>query len=328
MRFLSAVVGAFALFLSATGAAGGFMPSPPAIERPDGIGDQVIYYYDARDGFTTFITVRNTSATERTVAVMFFSGGFSVPFEQEVTLAAGELRVLDVGSFRALGLAPQPGVAMAFAVNVAGSPIVTRALNGNFTVANLATNSAWGAAAAARSALEIPILMGAGTEGAGEMPDGGVAGMAYIVPTLGTVIDGSNVFLQPIQPAQLDLAAYYNPNDLAPVADGGNQLIFVSFSDLAGATYVATPTATSWSVRAVRNNGTLITETTYGLSGVAVTDLASVAGSGVNGASGSIQFQAPVVSGVTRMIFFAEALGTFGTGYLLPPPTKPYEPLL
>jgi len=64
--------------------------------------------------------------------------------------------------------------------------------------------------------------------------------------------------------------------------------------------------------------------TTFRASGVTVTDLASVAGPGVNGAPGSIRFSAEPVSGgplETRLIFFAESLGTFGTGYQLSIPS-------
>ena len=67
---------------------------------------------------------------------------------------------------------------------------------------------------------------------------------------------------------------------------------------------------------------------TFGASGVVVTDLASVASSGVDGASGSIRFSAaPVEESVTRLIYFVEALGTFGTGYLLPVPKVLQEPI-
>lgn len=313
MKALRTLTAAFALTLGAgVPVAAGILPSPPPIQRPDAVGDQVIYYYDARAGFTTFLTVRNTGLTELAVHFLFYSGGFSVPFEREVTLASGQLRILNIGELRDLGLGSQPGVALAFAVNGSGAALVSRALTGNFTVANLATGSAWGAPAAARSALEFPMPV---EPASGEGP----SGVPYVEPPLGTIINGTTVFLQPIQPQRLDLAAYYDPNDLEPVAESGNQLIFLSFADVSGATYSATPASTSWGVHAVRNDGTLIADTTYGLSGVNVSDLASVAGSGVNGASGSIEFSAlSSPPAVTRLIFFAEALGTFGTGYLLP----------
>src|SRR5581483_7402265 len=258
----------------------------------------------------------NAESDELDVRILYYSGGFSVPFQQDVTLAAGALRIIDVGGLRESGLASQAGVALAFAVNGGGAPIVTRALTGNFTVANLATQSAWGAPAAARSAVSSVLKTTSG-------PVAGASGFSpFIVPPTGTVIDGNSVFLQPIQPTALDLATYYDPEDLAPVAQSGNQLIFVSFVDVPGATYSAAPASTPWDLTARRGDGSSIASTTFGASGVNVTDLASVVGPGVNGSAGSIRFTAnPVSENVTRMIFFAESLGTFGTGYRLPVPS-------
>jgi hypothetical protein len=302
----------------------GILFNPYALEAPDGQGDQVIFYYDAREGFTTFLNVRSAEvASDLQVRILFYSGGFSVPFEQELTLAPSALEILDVGALRDAGLPAQPGVALAFAVDAGGSPVVTRSLTGNFTVANLATQSAWGAPAPARSAISVPLKKAFAQRKTEE-----ASGFFFIVPPKGTVIDGTSVFLQPIQPTELDLATYYDPDDLAPVAQSGNQLIFVSFVDLPGDTYSAAPSSTLWGLIANRNDGTSITATTFGASGVNVTDLASVASAGVNGASGSIRFSAEATSeGVTRLIYFAEALGTFGTGYLLPAPSAPVEPL-
>lgn len=158
-------------------------------------------------------------------------------------------------------------------------------------------------------------------------PPSGIA--PYTVPPRGTTVDGAAVLFRPIQPLALDLAAYYDPNDLAPVDRSGNQLIFVSFADVPSPTYTATPASTTWGVVATRNDGMSIASTTFGASGVNVTDLASVVGAGVNGASGSIRFEAvPSVNPVTRLVFFAEALGTFGTGYRLQVPRVLPEPLM
>jgi hypothetical protein len=319
------VVAAATLVLAAASPArAGILINPFALETPDGQGDQVIFYYDAREGFTTFLNVRSAETeSDLQVRILFYTGGFSVPFEQELTLAPNALRILDVGALRDEGLPAQPGVALAFAVDDEGSPVVTRALTGNFTVANLATQTAWGAPGAARSAITVPVMK---LSAQGKTDE--ASGLFFIAPPKGTVIDGTTVMLQPIQPTELDLATYYNPDDLAPVAQSGNQLIFVSFVDLPGEAYAAAPSSTLWGLVANRNDGTPITATTFGASGVTVTDLASVASAGVNGASGSIRFAAAASSEpVTRLVYFAESLGTFATGYLLPAPSVPLEPL-
>lgn len=298
MRRLAVVV--IAVFVAATSASGtrAAVWAPEALQRPDAVGDQLIYYYDARSNFTSYLTLLNSGPGELTVSVLFYGPTFSTPFSQAVTLASGALRILDVGALRASGLPAQPGAAFATAVNVGGQPIATGWLSGNFTVANLATNSAWGAHAMARSAVR---------------PDGSAA-------SPGTVVDGMDAAFKPIRPFALDLAAYYNPNDLAPVSASGNQVIFITFEDSPGATFSAEIGSTTWNVVATRNTGVPISDTAFTANGVTVSDLASVAGAGVNGASGSLRFVSSSNNvRLSRMIFFAETLGTFGTGYMLPP---------
>lgn len=290
----------------------GVMLTSIATEQPTGQGDQLVFYYDARESFTSFLTVRNAGAQSsptRTVRVVFYSGGFSLPFSRDIELVPGQVRILDVGALRADGLPAQPGLAVAIAIDSSGAPIVTRALTGNFTVANGATGSGWGAPAAARSAIT------ATAEATSAVAPPGT------LPATGTVIDGTLVALRPVQPRELDLAAYYAPNDLAPPEDGGNQLIFLSFVDVLGTPYAAQPAATSWKLIARRSDGTLVADTTYGVSGVEVTDLASVVGPAVVDSGGSIRFSADqTAERISRFVFFAEALGTIGTGYMLPTP--------
>lgn len=264
---------------------------------PQTVGDQLIFYYDARAEFTTFLTLRNTSGDDVTLSVLFYGPAFGTPFSKAVTLAGGALTILDVGSLRGSGLPAQPGIAIATAVNLSGQPVVTGALTGNFTIANLQTGSAFGAAAAARSAFRDN----------GDVPDAG------------TVIDGSDrARFQLIRPSSALLAAYYDPATLAPVSSSGNQLIFVNFEDSYNPTYGATIGSTTWNVSATRANGAGITATPFTSNGVTVSDLASVAGPGVNGAAGSMLFMAQDDTALNRLVYFTEALGTFGTGYLLP----------
>lgn len=285
------------LVLVTSGAwAGDFDPNLPR-PTPETIGDQVIFYYDARADFTTFITLRNTGETELTVSVLYYGPTFSTPFSKAVTLPGGALTIIDVGALRGTGLPAQPGVAIATAVNLSGQPIATRALTGNFTVANLLTGSAFGAAGAARSAVG----------------DGGPL-------DVGQVIGLENGVLQNIRPSGVLLAAYYDPASLAPVSASGNQLIFVNFEDTYTPTYGASIGSTTWTAIATRGNGAGISNNLFTANGVTVTDLASVAGPGVNGAAGSLTFTSNAISpGLNRLVYFAESLGTFGTGYLLPP---------
>jgi hypothetical protein len=267
------------------------------LERPDTQGDQLVFYYDARASHTSFLTVRNASTGGITVSVVFYGPTFSTPFTRTIDVPAGGLRVLDAGALKEDGLPAQQGVAFATVVD-GGEPVVSFALTGSFTVANLATGSAWGSPALARSALNDP-------EGS--------------LPALGAAINGSTVVLQPIRPEGLELASFYNPTTLAPVENGGNEIIFIAFEDVPGETYSATVGATTWDLFAAASNGDTVADTSFNANGVTPTDLVTLLGSDANGAAGSVRFIAIGGSApLSRMIFFAEALGTFGTGYLLP----------
>jgi hypothetical protein len=282
----------------AVGPAHAGLPAAFVLDAPQTVGDQIVFYYDTRADFTTFLTVRNTSGTELTVSVLFYGPTFSTPFSKAVTLPGGALTIIDVGTLRGSGLPAQAGIAFATAVDGGGRPVTSRALTGNFTIANLLTGSAFGGPGAAR----------------GSLTDGGS------VPILGSVIDGEHAILKLIRPSSALLAAYYDPATLAPVENGGNQLIFLTFEDRYDPTWTAAIGSTTWDVTTTRSNGAGIDTSAFTANGVTVTDLASVAGAGVNGAAGSMELRTTDTSiDVSRLVYFTEALGTFGTGYLLPP---------
>lgn len=291
---------------------------PGATARPNNKGDQVIFYYDVREGFATFLNLRNEANSELKVTILYYGPDFTAPFTQNVTLPAvpgksgapgtGGVLVIDVGALRASGLAATPGVAIATAVDDMGRSIITRGLVGNFTIANLATGSAWGSSAPARSAIIPPSTT----------PTDACA-PKEAAPKLGTVVDGSTIVFTPIQPATADLAAYYDPATLAPEAAGGNQLIFLSFVDVPGPVYSAAAAESVWSVAAVRATGETFPSTVVHVTGVKVSNLSSEVGTAVTGSSGAITFSAdPRSAPLTRLVFFTETLGTLGTGYLLP----------
>jgi hypothetical protein len=301
-KFLGVLVAVVLLSAARSAGAG---ESVPVLQTPDSTGDQVVFYYDARPDFTTFLALRNGSEGDRVVSVLFYGPNFGTPFTKILPLAGGRATIIDVGALRADGLPAQAGVALATAVNGAGQIIATNALTGNFTVANLLTGSAFGAAGAARSALDKD-------------------GFALVRDT---VIGVENGVLEPIQPRSALLGVYYDPATLAPVSASGNQLIFVNFVDHYTPTYGADSGSTTWTVFATAANGIGFPDGSFTANGVTVTDLASVLGSGVSGQAGGLAFLAESgTPGLTRLVYFAEALGTFGTGYLLPPITLRLQP--
>ena len=125
--------------------------------------------------------------------------------------------------------------------------------------------------------------------------------------------------MPPIQPSAAELAVYYDPDSLAPAALGGNHVIFVTFDDAVGVPYGATRGTTEWTVDAIRDTGVPIKTQVVKTSGVAVTDLVALLGSSASGARGSIIVEAEASpERLTRLVYYTQTLGTFGTGYLLP----------
>lgn len=266
--------------------------------RPDASGDQLVFYYDARDGFTTFLSLHNLGSDSLRVRIVLCDAVLTPQITQDVDLAAGATRTVDVASLRVGGLPAGYGAVHASAIDAEGRVRVSRALAGSFTVANLATGSAWGAPAAARRAVAV-------------------IGDAVTGAPLGTVIDGSSVRLQGIAPDQLDLAVFYDPATLEPAARGGNQILLLSFADDGSALVTA---GTSWQLDARRADGTRLPAESVTISGVTSIDLATLLGPAVEGEAGSIHFRT-TEGAQNRLIFFVESLGTFATGYLLPPVT-------
>ena len=266
---------------------------------PDGRGDQLVFYYDARDGFTTFLNLHNPGDTDLTVSIAAYGPELASPFNDLVTLAPGTTRTIDIAELKDRGLPAQLGVAFATPVDGSGQPIVTRSIAGNFTVANLATSSAWGAQAAARAAVQLT-----------------ASGVSS--PAVGTPIDGESVLLRAIRPDRLSLATYYDPDTLQSPEQGGNQIIFLSFNDVPGDAFTAEAASTRWTLTARRNDGQSLGADEVDVSGVQVKHIEELLGEEAGGAAGSILFSAGASGAYNRLVFFTESLGTFATGYLLP----------
>ncbi len=269
--------------------------------QPANVGSQLIFYYDTRDGFTTFVNLNQVSSGPVSVRVEFYGPSLGGnPPTQAYNLEPFETRVIDVGALKeTIGLPAQQGIAVAYATNEATEPIEYPALSGNFTVANLATGSAWGAPAPARSARIA-------TNGA--------------TAPLGAVVDAQQVVYESVQPTLLTLAAYYDPRTLAPVSAHGNQVIFVNLRNATSKGAFVTAGSTAWSIDGAGHGGGPPIFTTVPVSGVVEFDLVSLVGEAANGAAGGLIFSTSDARGDdSRFIFFVQSLGTFGTGYLLPP---------
>jgi hypothetical protein len=267
--------------------------------RPDGTGDQALYFFDRREGFTTFLTVRNESAEDLVVEMQFYGPEMGEPFLETIPLVAGAAQIIDIGALAGRGLTATHGLAAAHAVGPSGEPLVSRAITGSFTVANLQTNSSWGAPAPARLAVQL-------------------AGAGAVLPPHGTMIDGESVLFRAIRPEALVLPLYFNPDTLDPAEIGGHQLIFLSFNDVAGDTFRAQARGTTWEIDAHKSDGTPLPLVERAVEGVFITDIVSALGEGSRGSSGGARFDVHPGGAYNRLIFFTQSLSAFGSGQLLP----------
>ena len=280
-----------------TPTAGAPTPVAPGVAAAGSRGDQTLAYFDAREGFTSFVSLANVGDRPLVVRIDLRGRDLRLLRSWLETLDAGATRTVDVGALRAEGVPAEPGLAIATAVDEAGEAIASGALAGNFTVANLGLGSAWGAPAIARR---------------GRVVATGAAASE------GMTIDGVDVVLETLRPAAVELATYFAPDTLDRPEAGGNQVIFVSFDDAAAAPEVV-PAAMRWVVGGARNDGTPIAVPAVDTSGVEVTHLEELLGADAVGASGRLELIARTPSADNRLVFFAQSLGTFATGYLLPP---------
>lgn len=94
------------------------------LEQPSTIGSQLIYYYDAREGFTTFVNISQVGVGPLTIRLDVWDATFNSQITQVFTLAIRKQRVIDVGALKTTGgLGAQQGVAIASIMNDFGNPI-------------------------------------------------------------------------------------------------------------------------------------------------------------------------------------------------------------
>src|SRR5215207_990412 len=98
MRTMTAIVGALFLLLS------GAMTTHAQVVIPEpdlAAGSQLIFYYDAREDFTTFVNIRNNSGEPLNVQLDVWGPSFQTKVVLTFALAGGAVRVVDIGSLKA-----------------------------------------------------------------------------------------------------------------------------------------------------------------------------------------------------------------------------------
>ncbi len=114
MRRMTVAGGLFTLLLCAMPAFAAVTP----LKQPAGVGSQLIFYYDTRPGFTTFVNIRNIAPSALRVQIDFWGPTFETKVTQTFELPSGGGRVIDAGALQlSQGLGAQQGVAFASILN-------------------------------------------------------------------------------------------------------------------------------------------------------------------------------------------------------------------
>ena len=278
------------------------------IDVPDVRGDQLIFYYDARDGRASFLTVNNPAQSGSVVVeVAFYSTDLaSVVGSDQIEIPAAGTTIIDPSSLD--GVAGNRGLAVVTPIDTEGKAIVPPVpLTGTFTLANL-KNAAFGENAMGRRAV---------------LDDGTRAAAGKRVDNTGD----APVRYQQFAPTILTIPGYFDPRDLAPAADDGNRVIVAAFKDVYGDLFriAARDPALRVTVHLCDgSSGTVLVETELkvddvaGVNGVAVTDLQALAGGVALDSAGSVYFSPEPLGSNNFFGIFSQSLGTFGAGQRMP----------
>lgn len=275
-------------------------PSGPSTSSALGSwsGDQILAYVESGTNRETFLSVRNGSDQTLRAEIALYDEGLQPRWIGYRDLAAGGRVVFDVSTLAADAAVPESGVVFVTSVDEEGRPVVTRALSGTATIANLVTGSAWGGATIARRAVE-----------------GGAATTQE--PALGTLVDGTGVFFEQIQPSILHLPGYF-----ALEGEGGSapaSLVFLSFGDATGGDAAVFPERTVWEVEAASPEGSQRQAPRTSVEGLRTLALDVLLGQSARESGGSLRFELGSEAGRNRLIFFHQSLAGFGIGFALPP---------
>ncbi len=262
-----------------------------------GSGDQLVSPYERGTTRATFLNVRNGVDTATRIEIAVYDESLLPSWVGYRTLPARGRIVLDLESVDDGATLPERGVLFVSSVDDEGSPVVTRALSGTATIANLETGSAWGGTTIARRAVE--------------------AGAAQTLwPTLGSAIDGTRVFYEQLQPEALQLPAYY-----ALDGAGGNApatLVFLSFRDVPREAPLVVAESTAWDIDARTSEGTAFDVSHTTVDGMRTLGLDVLLGTAALDVGGSLLLEVEPAPGQNRVIFFEQSLAGFGIGFPLP----------
>lgn len=297
----AALVGLF--LLAPVGASAQLFATTPAT-----YGDQLFFFFDAREGRVPFLTVSNYADQSIDVQIAYFRADMQVVLAVDsLTLPAAGHQVIDPNRIGSV----QGNAGLAVVTPVGGNPtqaVVPPAqpgtdgvppLFGSFTLANTKLGSGFGQNPFARSAVD-----GTGARA----PDG-------------SLVDGQNVAYQTFAADVLIIPSYFDPASLAPANEDGNRVMLAAFADdYTSGQWNMGPLAVDADAIFNAVDGSNITRTDITVEGVLFTDVQQMAGATTLTGSGKVKVFLDQILPPFGNIFglFSQSLGTFSVGQRMP----------
>ncbi len=308
-RFLVLSLAIASLSLHPPGAA-----AQSSIKVPDVTGDQLVMFYDARQSRVPYLSIANSSAERMVVKADFYNADLSFIIASSVsTLKGGANIIIDPTIIGGGSVNGNAGVAVITPIRNETDiqPVVPSApLMGNWTLANLNLASAFGENAFGRFAVRQN----------GERA------------SAGSIVDGSLVRYQRIDPPVITIPAHYNPQDLGAIEFDGNRVVLAVFRERYDIGFRLVSHFERFSTMFVDSLGIIVAESSVDVYGLLMSDLVSLAGRELK-SSGKVFFRRlDRDSGGSAFGVFSQSLGTFAAGgrmvsidrvpdLFLPPPT-------
>jgi len=269
------------------------------IPVPDVWGDQLLFFYDARPGRVSFLSISNPSSKAVTVEIAFYPLQLDRRLGQETRTLVGAANVVLDPATAAGGVGGgQAGLVVVTPIQTDdASPIVPpEPLAGAFTLANTTLGSAFGENAFGRLAVD------------------GVG----IRPRAGRVVDGSTIRFQRFAPSGLIVPVYFNPARLGRPEDDGNRLILVAFADRYAGRFDVVSARRSLTARFVDEKGVQRAFGTAIVDGVRLTNLQELSGGVVLNESGKVFLEQGTEDAGSLFGIFTQSLDTYASGQRLP----------
>ncbi len=260
-----------------------------SIDVPLVTGDQLIFFFDARENRQTFISVANPSSEAVDIQIDFYGSSMESLGSQSNTLVAAGNVIIDPSATSATS--GNYGVALVTPVAGGAAVVPPAPLTGTFTLANLSLESGFGQNPMGRMAVDST----------GELAP------------VGAAVDGASYSYQTISPDVLSIPVYYNPNSGGE--GSGNAIILVAFDDSYEGGFSITSRSLTPITAFFNNQGVEVAVSEFGVDGVYLGDLEGTAGAALT-SSGKVFFDVDSLGGNVFGLY-NQSLQTYSAGQRL-----------